>query len=115
MQPSATKSGAMKKRPAKQNRCLPQSQSLRGIEAGIGLLPDGSLNIFVPGTPPSRWFEAHSQNGELVYVRVDYNVDGRPSRPIEIEKFDLGVEAADSRATEHPDWIRNGLFWTRKK
>jgi hypothetical protein len=32
----------------------PQSKTAKGIAEGIGLLPDGSLNIFIPGTPPSR-------------------------------------------------------------
>jgi hypothetical protein len=86
----------------------------RGIAGGIGLLPDGSLNIFIPGTPPSRWFKARSQTGELVYIRVDYNVDGSPKYPVELEKFDLGPETEDPLAKEQPEWIRNGVFWQRK-
>jgi hypothetical protein len=34
----------------------PESKTTKGIAGGIGLLPDGSLNIFILGTPPSRWF-----------------------------------------------------------
>jgi hypothetical protein len=92
----------------------PQSQSLKGIEAGIGLLPDGSLNIFVPGTPPSRWFKARSQSGEVVYVRVDYNVDGHPKSPDQLAKFEIAEETDDSLAENPSKWIRNGLCWKRK-
>ena len=92
----------------------PQGKAAKGIAGGIGLLPDGSLNIFIPGTPPSRWFKARSQTGELVYSRVDYNVDGSPKYPVELEKFDLGSETEDSLAKELPEWIRNGVFWQRK-
>ena len=92
----------------------PQSRSLTGIEGGIGLLPDGSLNIFIPGTPPSRWFKARSQTGELVYIRVDYNVDGSPKYPVELAKFQIEAEAEDMCAKEPTEWVRNGVLWQRK-
>ena len=97
---------------ARQDR--PQSQSLKGIEAGIGLLPDGNLNIFVPGTPPSRRFKARSQSGEVVYVRVDYNVDGHPKSPEQLAKFEIADETDDSLAENPSNWVRNGLCWKRK-
>jgi hypothetical protein len=50
----------------------------------------------------------------LVFVRVDYNVEGRLSQPVKLEKFELGAETEDSRAKDHPEWIRNGVFWKRK-
>jgi hypothetical protein len=62
----------------------PQSKAATGIAGGIGFLPDGSLNIFIPGTLPSRWFKARSRTGELVYTRVDYNVDGSPKDPVKL-------------------------------
>jgi hypothetical protein len=75
------------------------------------------LNIFIPGTPPSRWFKARAQNGELVYIRVDYNVDGSPKYPFELEKFDLGAETEDALAKErrrryhgaHPEQTSSAL------
>jgi len=92
----------------------PKFKSFEGIAGGIGLRSDGSLNIFIPGTPPSRWFKAHSQTGELVYVRVDYDVEGRPAYPVDLEKFVLGLEVEDFQFQEPPEWIRNGVFWKRK-
>src|ERR1700675_3255579 len=92
----------------------PYGKAANGIAGGIGLLPDGSLNIFIRGTPPSRWFKARSQSGELVYIRVDYNVDGSPKYPVELEKFQIEAEAEDMCAKEPTEWIRNGIFWQRK-
>ena len=92
----------------------PQSKSLKGIEGGIGLLPDGSLNIWVPGTPPSRWFKARSQTGKPVYIRIDYNVDGQPKYPVELAKFQIEAEDKEMCAKEPTEWIRNGVYWQRK-
>ncbi len=92
----------------------PESKTAKGIAGGIGLLPDGTLNIFIPGTPPSRWFKARSQTGELVYIRVDYDVDGSPKYPAELEKFQIEAEAEDMCAKEPAEWIRNGLFWKKR-
>jgi hypothetical protein len=61
-----------------------------------------------------RWLKARSQTGELAHMRVDYNVDGGPKYPVELKKFDLGPETADSLAKEQPGWIRNGVLWQRK-
>ena len=91
----------------------PQSKTAKGIAGGIGLLPDGSLNIFIPGTPPPRWFKARSQAGKLVYIRIDYNVDGSPKYPAELEKFQIEAEAEDMRPKEPTEWIRNGVFWKK--
>jgi hypothetical protein len=91
-----------------------QSESLKGIEGGIGLLPDGSLNIFIPGTPPSRWFKARSQAGELVYIRVDYDLDGCPKYPVDLEKFVLGDEMEEYCEKIHSEWIKNGVSWKKK-
>ena len=92
----------------------PQSKTAKGIAGGIGLRPDGSLNIFIPGTPPPRWFKARTQDGKLVYIRIDYNVDGSPKYPAELEKFQIKAEAEDMCAHEPTEWIRNGVFWKKK-
>jgi hypothetical protein len=91
-----------------------QGKTAEGIAGAIGMLPDGSLNIWVPGTPPSRWFKARSQIGKLVYIRIDYNVDGQPKYPVELAKFQIEAEDEDMCAKEPADWIRNGVLWQRK-
>jgi hypothetical protein len=102
-----------KRASAPESKAAPQSKSLTGIAAGIGLLNDGTLNVFVPGSPPSRWFEARNQDRDRVFVRVDYGIDGKPARPPELGQFELGAETENSQDVNAPGWIRDGVLWKK--
>ena len=82
----------------------------QSVDGEFGELPDGTLNIWIPGTPPSRWCEARSPDGELRYICIDYEVEGRPKPNPDIKKLKIGAETDDGTLTKQPAiWIKEGL------
>jgi hypothetical protein len=102
----------MRSIPAPTNNAQPQGKSFNGIAGGIGLRPDGSLNIFIPGPLPRGGSKLDRRPGSW-FMSVSITTLMADRRIPSIWIFVLGPEIEDFLFKEPPEWIRNGVFWKK--